>query len=220
MRRCLASLLAIAMAAGACTSQPAAPTDPPSAQAPSRTPASSPIPTSGVSPSAAPTPAPSATVDPTTTPPASHRVTPSPSPSHSDDHGGTGDSRPPGGLLSAPGVDPVTAYLGSYCYGNACADSPLPPARIIPRLKLPRTADHLGFQLKGIKPFSTWSVAAWPARDERGRRQERLASGGTEDMVVREATFQPPPSGDWVVHIFVRFLGRGDASYFVHVIVP
>lgn len=220
MRRCLASLLAIAMSAGACTSQPAASTDPPSAQAPSRSPASSPIPTSGVSPSPAPTPAPSATVHPTTTPRASHRVTPSASPSHSDSRGGTGDDRPPDGLLSAPGVDPVLAYLGSYCYGNACADSPIPPARIIPRLRLPRTADHLVFRLKGIKPFTTWSVAVWPARDERGHRQKRLASGGAEDMVMREAPFQPPPSGDWVVHIFVRFLGRGDASYFVNLIVP
>lgn len=223
MRRSLPSLVVLTILAAAC-SQTAALSPGQSAAAPSGSPVSIASPTSAASPSpgpTTPTAAPPATVTPTTTPETSPPARPSPSASDRGGPGGLEDSRPPDGFFSAPKAGSARAYLGSYCYGYVCADSPFPPVRITPRLRLPAEAGRLVFRLKGDEPFERWAVGFWPARDERGAyRQERLASGG-RDGAVREASFQPPPSGDWMLSVFVRFADeRGDASYFVRLMVP
>lgn len=220
MRRHLGSLIALAMLAGGCTSQTAAPSGGSLAPPPGRSPASIPVATPAASPASLPTPVPTIAASPTTTPRTSPPPRPSPSASDRGGHGGAVDSRPPDGYFSAAGADGVVAYLGSYCYGYVCADSPLPTTRVTPRLKLPAGTDHLVFRLKGSHAFSSWSVAVWAARDERGRRRERLASGGGDGDAIQEASFQPPGSGDWILDVFVRYAEGGDASYSVRLIVP
>lgn len=134
-----------------------------------------------------------------------------------------GNGGPPAGLLASGDVA-VAGHPGSYCYGNRCVDSVWPFKSDLPLITI--EADSAIFALEGATPFVEWA-ALYSARSNSGTHE--LGRGGSDfdpDAVgsppplLLEAQVAAPPSGEWVVNVFVRFEGGGDASYAWHVIVP
>ena len=179
---------------------------------------------STATPTASPTASP-ASVPPPTSSAGMETTSPTPTP---------GSSKPPDGLLSA-GSESVAGWLGSYCWSysdgedetDACADAfRTPPRSTLPFLAVPPGARaELTFSVAGGVEFSGWT-ATYSARSNSARKD--LHSGGhnfdsettaSQPPLSDEVRFPSPPSGDWVVHVFVYFV-NGDASYHWHVAVP
>jgi len=134
--------------------------------------------------------------------------------------------QPPAGLLAAGG-EPITGHLGTFCWAGLCADEfKLPDASSLPLLELGGGADVLSLSLARDAGFTGWSASYTSA----GMADLLpLASGGADydpDSTastppdLTEATFAPPPPGDWTLVVSLRFSTGDDASYAWHVSVP
>jgi hypothetical protein len=135
----------------------------------------------------------------------------------------TQGNHPPDGLLSS-GSKSVAGQLGSYCYGQTCADiGRWPPKSELPELVA--QTNTLEFALENGEPFVGW-IASYnnTADDDRSRKLDQ--GGGSLDPdgnppaadEFTDISFDAPPAGDWVVWMFVQ-LESGDLSYAWHVTV-
>lgn len=134
------------------------------------------------------------------------------------------DAPPPRGYL-ASGPSSVEGWIGSYCWQDACADSPsLPPKATLPEI---RASDgQLAFSLSDGSTFVRWTISYGDASDT---PLEVLDQGGEAfdpdalpqpgDAELTSVQFVSPPAGDWLLVAFVQFPG-GDLSYAWHVLVP
>jgi len=156
-------------------------------------------------PTAGPTPEATLTEAPTLAPTAPPTAAPTDSPPTDALEG------PPDGLLAADG-DPVAGQLGSFCWGDTCADGPFPRKDQLPILEA-SAGSELTLALGDETEFVDWS-AVYAARSNDGGTEL-----GTGEGPATTATFSSPPGGDWVIRVFVRF-SDGDASYAWHVSVP
>ena len=198
-------LLAVLALAGGCAY--GGPGATPTSQPPTIPPTTSPV------PDATATPLP-ATATPTTFP---ETAQPTPSPEQ------TGD--PPDGLLTAGG-DAVVGWLGTYCWGDTCADALVTaPKKSLPRLDVTSTSEMLSFSVSGGVEFSEW-YAAYASTSNgvvielgKGGDEYDPDSSASQPPLFAEISFAAPPPGDWVVHVRVSFVG-GDAGYAWHVTVP
>jgi hypothetical protein len=173
------------------------------------------------SPANSPTPPPAATVSPV--PSAAVQTTAPGTPT---------EEQPPLAELVANGSR-VAGRLGSWCYGNACADIVPGPAELQPRVELAGPATELSFELPPPERFVYWR-ASYRATDDETSDMTILGEGGNRnpdpDVVRPEstplpelsaATFTAPPPGEWLLEIRVQFPeGRGDAPYYWYAVVP
>lgn len=197
MKALIGSLIVAFVAAGCTPAGPGTPTDTRPSAPPTVTPSGT--------PSVAPTTSPS---DPPPT--ASPTDAESPMPA------------PPSASLSAAGGEPVDGQLGSVCYLDACGDSPWLPADGLPLVELAGADDELTVAIEDGFEFTTWSAQYAAAEDRTGAAVMTLAEGGSQDgPPLTDATFDPPPSGDWVVSVYLVYAdGDGDGAYYWHVTVP
>jgi hypothetical protein len=161
-------------------------------------------------PSSAPTTAVPSRSTPAVTPAASPTEPHSPLPS------------PPDAFLQAGDGDPVEGRLGSGCYLDACADSPWLPAAGLPVLEPAGGDEELTVSIAPGFEFVRWTARYAAADDPSGERARPLAEGGADDgPAVAEASFRTPPSGDWVVSVFLRYANdECDGAYYWRVIAP
>ena len=136
-----------------------------------------------------------------------------------DHHG-----QPPAGLLSA-GSGSIEGRIGSYCWGDTCADIGVwPPKADLAELDV--ASREVTIQFSASKPvgFTEW-YASYAAGPNGGSKS--LVKGGSSDPDTNATAppefetfdFPSPPSGDWIVFVSVYFRG-GDLSYAWHVVVP
>jgi hypothetical protein len=126
-------------------------------------------------------------------------------------------NHPPDGLLSA-GSETVTGRLGTYCYGNTCADiGRWPPKSDLPVLVASNKS--LEFRLRNGEEFVRWSARYGETSDDdrsqplgqAGRPFDSDANSSPADE-FSSASFDAPPAGDWVVFVNLELAG-GDLSY-------
>lgn len=162
-------------------------------------------------------PSPTFSPAPSTAPPA---PTPPPSPSPTDVEPSL--PPPPAAALSAANAAPLNGTLGSVCYLEACGDSPWLPAAGLPLLELADGSDELTVTIADGFAFVSWTVDYADAQDTAGENVINHATGGSEDgPAMTEASFSPPPSGDWVLSVHLVYAdGDGDGAYYWHVTVP
>ena len=162
-------------------------------------------------PGGTPSPSPTASTPPTAPP------TASPSPTEDET-----PATPPAASLSAGDGDAVAGDLGSGCYLGACGDGPWLAAHGLESIELTGADDQLTVAIESGFSFVQWSASYAAAEDTTGDQVETLAEGGAEDgPPLTAASFDAPPSGDWVVLVHLVFAnGDGDGAYFWHVIVP
>jgi hypothetical protein len=153
----------------------------------------------------------------TASPAASVSPTPSPTP--------VAPTRFPGGPpianLELPDGSHQPGRLGRFCYNEACADSPWLPAPTMPRVQLDANGSITVALLDG-EQFSRWSARCAGAADTEARVIRPLGTGGADDDSNRfvRATIDAPPTGEWVIEVFLTFAGQGDAAYYWYVAVP
>jgi hypothetical protein len=206
MVRVAATTMLAALAFG-CSSFGNPPTDPPVTDPPAS-------PSPMASPQATQAPTPTATATPSGT------AMPSP----------TEDDLPPGlpvGEIAEDGQAAVYGHQGSWCYDGACLDGPGLPKDDLPLLEASASDVQLTFSLAETHPFTHWAASYAADEDE---ESTPLASGGESyDPYVSAATpgpwittfdFESPPSGDWVLRVFLQFGDRGDSTTTWHVVVP
>src|SRR5918994_5565319 len=124
--------------------------------------------------------------------------------------------QPPEGVLSAAG-DAVTGFLGTYCWLGTCADVfDTRPSDSLPLLEA--SAADLAFSLAGGAAFLSWN-ASYRADDDddlitlgAGGSDYDPDTGAAPPPALTEATFAPPPTGDWVL-VVQTFFEEGDAQY-------
>lgn len=131
--------------------------------------------------------------------------------------------QPPAALLAADS-DPVAGWLGTFCWHGACLDAPQLPAKSeLPILNTDARAE-LTLTLADGTQFSEWSAVYATDSEVTGTE---LGGGGapydpyssaTPPAALDSATFAAPPTGDWMIRVFVGF-SDGDASYAWHVSV-
>lgn len=168
------------------------------------------------SPSAGPTVGPSATAQATASPVRTPAPTLDPTPTPTDD---SSYDPPPDGLLSAGGA-PVAAWLGSYCYDDACMDvGDLPAKTALPQV-VAAAGGSLRFTLADGVPFYYWSatyaeelLAPQPVRLGEGGSDHDWDSAATPPPELHGADLDLPPPGDWAVSMYLRFDDGEDASY-------
>ena len=156
-----------------------------------------------------------------TTPPKVDAATVLSSPAPLVRSAGGQNNHPPDGLLSSGGAD-VAGKLGSYCYGNTCADiAQWPPKANLPELV---AANDLHFELANAETFVGWQAGFGPKSNgsaeilgEGGESFDPDTTGSPAESFT-SASFKAPPVGDWVVWLFVD-LESGDLSYAWHVTV-
>lgn len=94
-------------------------------------------------------------------------------------------------------------------------------------VRLPAGTVGMAVEIEGDVGFVHWSAdyRADGSDDgsvlgEGGAQPDPDAAFATPQPVFFVATFDSPPSGDWVVTLSVNYHGGGDALYFWHVVVP
>jgi hypothetical protein len=123
---------------------------------------------------------------------------------------------PPIARLLADGSVQAGA-LGSFAYRDAAADSPWLSSGLT-RLAVPAD-EQLTVALLPGSSFEGWQASYAAAADSTGEVVHALASGSGESL--ERASFDPPPSGEWVIRVSLTFPdGDGDATYYWLVSVP
>jgi hypothetical protein len=120
--------------------------------------------------------------------------------------------------------DAVIGSRGSWCYEEACADSPGPRKNGLPTLSI-GPQQSMTFTLADHHPFAYVRVAY--STDGLTGEQHEIAADGEYDQDAAAAmkplksfVFEAPPPGDWVLDVFVLFPDSGgDASYYWRAIV-
>ena len=133
---------------------------------------------------------------------------------------------PPAGSLTTGNQNPVVGRTGGYCYDNGCVDYAGFYKSRVPKIAVSNGAT-LSFSLDGEAPF-VYASAGYII-DGNDYESTHLGTGGQDvdpDMtgashppLIWTFDFPAPPTGDWVVQVFIRFADRGDASYGWHATV-
>jgi hypothetical protein len=131
---------------------------------------------------------------------------------------------PPTALLVLPDGSTAGGKLGAYCYRESCSDPPFwPMAASMTAVELPATDTPLTVSLDEGAPFVAWTARYAAGDDHEANTVWPLDTGGEPDgdEPMVEATFAPPPSGEWLVEVRLTLLGNeGDISYYWSVVVP
>ena len=134
-------------------------------------------------------------------------------------------SQPPNATLSR-GDDSVEASPIGYCWADECIDGPNPPKNQLPELALTEGGVDLEFEIGDDVRFTRWGAEYYDRSDDNavslgrgGFSYDPDATPATPWVEISSATFPAPPSGDWVLNVYVE-LAHGDLSYAWHVVVP
>lgn len=208
----IARIPLLAALVSACALGPVA--QPTASQAPPTAPIS--MPTQEPAATSSPPDAP-ATSSPTSTRPPS----PTPRPYFEPPAGGA----PPMGTLSAGDMSVDATPIG-YCWADECIDGPNPPKNQLPELTLSEDGVDLEFEVGDGARFARWSAEYYERSDDDavslgggGFSYDPDATPATPWVEMSSATFPAPPSGDWVLNVYLELV-HGDLSYGWHVIVP
>jgi hypothetical protein len=137
---------------------------------------------------------------------------------------GAGDlKRPPDSTLSYGGRE-VKGSLGSYCWGNMCADTSLivPPRE--KTLTVP-SGSEMVFRYGGQRPSGRVQAVAFPltknARSTASPDPNRSRSLKAHGSGVERTIPVGLPPGEYLVHVFVIVVvePQNDATYFFRVMV-
>jgi hypothetical protein len=121
-------------------------------------------------------------------------------------------SEPPAGFLTFEDTT-VEGWLGSWCLPGRCVDKAEPTLEGLPVLEAP--GDTLTFKLAGDAPFVAYTAAYGIVSADSTvikREGEFDPDAGIVSPPMTSAEFSTPPSGEWMVTVFVQF-GPGDALY-------
>lgn len=175
-------------------------------------PGASPAPTQNPTPAAMPTPLATSTLG------ATPAVTPAATQGSSSD-------KPPAAALGTSDFA-VTGELGSYCWHvngqGSCVDTAGFYKSRVPAITV-EEGDRMVFSIEDGE-FAGWTASYGPDVEA----PTVLGEGGQDvDPDVNQPSFEPltfaefdgPPTGDWIVAVFVDFADNGSASYGWHVTV-
>jgi hypothetical protein len=137
---------------------------------------------------------------------------------------GAENGPPPDASLRMADGRIVLGQMGSWCYGNGCADSPAFPIDRYPLLELRHDDDSLEIVMSQGGRFSYWR-ASYTNSLEVDPGGTTLGEGGVVDPDVparpflTTAAFDGPPAGSWILTIDLRFGTLGSAVYGWHAVV-
>lgn len=205
----------VALLMAACSLAPAA--QPTISPGPAATPGQTATPGPTATPAPTKTPEPTGTPEPTDTP----APTGTPRPFFDPPEG----SKPPKAMLSADGLSVEASPIG-YCWAGECLDGPNPPKNQLPELELIEANLDMEFEVADGVRFAHWGAEYYDRSDDNavslgdgGFYYDPDATPATPWVEMSRATFPAPPSGDWVVNVYLELV-HGDLSYAWHVIVP
>ncbi len=130
--------------------------------------------------------------------------------------------RPPDSTLSYGGEE-VKGLLGTYCWGNTCADAggiPVPSKQ--KTLTVPSGSEmvfHFGgqssaYKVEGATAYPINTINKWGQAGPRSSRHPLEAHGSGIERVIPADL----PSGEYALEVFVREQ-RNDASYYFRIMV-
>jgi hypothetical protein len=137
---------------------------------------------------------------------------------------GAEDGPPPDASLRTPDGTIVLGQMGSWCYGNGCADSPAFPIDRYSLVELGKGGERLEVVMSQGGRFSYWraSYTASLTDDPGGTT---IGLGGVQDPdvparpILVTAAFDGPPAGSWFLTLDLRFGALGSAGYTWHATV-